>query len=637
MVQVLPPPKPDIPEAPPGQALSVFPAGHCLWLEDYEYYDQLGRDPLQQAKIWLIDDAKERTASLEALLQRYPKQMHRNTMLYEAAKRGDAALVRRLVAAGVKVHPDIPAEELSEEDLERDEEAKENGSMPDREDPSVVPIHAAALHGHLEALSILLEEGKTDVDVLDTSGRTPLILGTKHPNIVRYLLDRGADPLARTSGLDPDLDLGDFATADALETAAAWGNVECLRLLLEHPLHGSTTGEKSRAGTEPGVRVTPLALKAAAEGEGGFEALKFLLERGGYPMEAREGKSMGELLSEDQRQAIVDATPGAAADGSFESLKLLLSYQYPADAEGNVLPFEVPEQLYKPLVYGAYAGMKHNDPKRFEFIYNLGIKEHETMSLDSLPDGQRFNIQHLLDVAAEAGSIECARLMIDKYGANPNGHRMPPGIKPLFAAAGNDRPDMVRLLLEDYAADVQLASGRYATGPTALWIAISLKSLASVEHLLRHGGPVNSVDEAIRNISSPMSVVLRVNMTKTYETSVHLETRETAEEYLAKCKERWQNLNPAFVCLELGPEDREWIARLQARKSPEELRETGANARELCKEMGAKYKDLEGGDPRLYTPPIPTYTWRQEILNKDDDLIPEFQPYLVSANNDDSD
>ncbi|CAI6092316.1 unnamed protein product [Clonostachys chloroleuca] len=636
MVKVLPPPKPDIPEPPPGMALSIAPAGHCLWLDDYEYYDQLGRDPLQQARIWLITDPEERVSKLKEVLENYPKSVHRRNMLYEAALRGDEALVRCLVSTGLKVHPDIAP--LSEEDERADEEGKQNGEIPDRDDPSVVPVHAAAARGHVGCLKIFLEEGQVDVDIRDSIGRTPLIIGVHEPSVVQYLLEQGADPTAKTNVNDdlPKDEEDEYAGADALEFGAVHGNVDNLRLLLEHPFHGSQRNRKSRAGEEPGVWVTPLSIKGAASARNGFEALSFLLERGGYPTEAQNGHTKSELLTETERQAIVNATPGAAMDGPLESLKLLLSYQYPTNLDGDILPFDLPEELHKPFVYGAYDAMVYNRLDKFEFINGFDITEHETMSLDQLPAGQKLNIQHLLDKAVGGGSIECACFTIEKYGADPNKHRNPPGVKPLYAAAGNNKHEMVRLLVESYGADIHLGSGRYATGPTALWNAIMLKTFECVEYLLLQGGPVDHVDEEIRSISGPMTVILRADSSAD-KVSVKLETKENAKEFLAHHKGDWQNLNPPFVQLQLGPDDKGWIDSLQARRSDNELRESGDNAREFNREERVSKNDLGERDPRRLMVWLPTVGDRQSELKKDDDLLPEFRPFLVSAREVDSD
>jgi ankyrin repeat protein len=634
MVKALPPSKPDMPEPPPGMALHVAPIGHSLWLEDFEYYDQLGRDPLQQAKLWLLSDPEERVAKLDEVLEQYPKQRHRQAMLCEAALRGDEALVQRLVDAGVKVHPDIPAPASSEEEQRRDEETREAGNIPDREDTSVLPVHSAALRGHLGCLKILLEQGKADVDIRDDTGRTLLMLGAKHPHIVRYLLDRGADPTARAwTDEASKAALTDFAGCDALESAAAWANVESLKMLLEHPIYGSPRSRKSRAGAERGVWVTPLAIQAAADSRTGFEALSLLLERGGYPLEAAGGKTKGELLSDEQRAAIEKAIPGAVADGALASAKLLLSYIYPTDLDGNIIPVDLPESLHKPLVWGAYTAINNNDVDKLEFLRGFGVTEHESMSLDTLPAGQQFNVQHMLEKAAEHGAVDSARLMLEKYGADPNKHRVPIGTKPLYAAAGHDKVDMVRLLVEQYGADIHLGSGRYAAGPVALWVAVMLKAFDSVEQLLRYGGPVDYVDEAIQSISEPMTVVLRADYK--YRT-VRLETKETARAYLEYCKGDWQSLNPGYVYLELGPEDRELIANLQPRRPAEALREVGDDARDWDKEERAKRPEGQEKEMWKIAPPLPTFSEREEGLSKDDDLIPRWRPFAVPARKDDS-
>lgn len=157
----------------------------------------------------------------------------------------------------------------------------------------------------------------------------------------------------------------------------------------------------------------------------------------------KDGKTKSELLNEEEKQAIIDATPTAAEKGDLQSLQLLLSYQYPSDKDGRLLPFEVSETLHKPFIYGAYHAMTCNKPEKFEFLNQFGLKEHDGMSVDKLPEGQLLNIQHLLDMAAEHGSVDCAGLMIEKYGANPNLHRIPSGVRPLYVAAWNNKLEMV--------------------------------------------------------------------------------------------------------------------------------------------------------------------------------------------------
>ncbi|MCJ1378243.1 hypothetical protein MMC17_001340 [Xylographa soralifera] len=632
MVKVLLPPKPEMPMAEPGMRISVMPSPHILTLDDYEYYDALGRDPLQQNNIWSISDPTERVQQLKKMLPEYPKQMHRRQMLFKAASRGDEAIVRFLVETGLKVHPDVGDGQNEEGDGEN---GKDEGSIPDKDDPSVAPLHVAALKGKLGCVKILL--GNMDVDVRDEFGRTPLIAAARgcDTDTIRYLLGQGADPTAR-SDAESELTreyMGQYAGADALEIAAAQRNVEAVKLLLEHPFYGATRKRRYRKDGEAGVWVTPLAIESAAGGD--FETLKLLLERGAYPMEDKDGKKKGELLTEEEKQAIIDATQTAAERGDLESLKLLLSYQYATDKDGKLLPFEVPERFHKPFIYGAYHAMKCNKPEKFEFLNNFGLKEHDTMSLDKLPEGQLLNIQHLLDEAAANGSVNSARLMIEKYGANPNQHRIPSGVQPLYAAASNNKPEMVRYLLEDHKADVHLGSGRFATGPTALWIAIHLKSLDCVAILLRHGGPVDHVDEKISNVTKPMTAILICSGEE--RNPIRLETKENAREYTEDLRTDFQNLNPSYIRIEIGPDDRDWIRNLQQRRTDEQLREEGEGGRELNENEKVKKQDLDVTDPRRNLTAYPTNLERENELDDDDDLMPQWKPFLVPATQDDDD
>ncbi|KAH6685439.1 ankyrin repeat-containing domain protein [Plectosphaerella plurivora] len=606
MVKILPPYKPDIPEAPPGMVLSIMPAGHYYWVEDFEYFDQLGRDPMQRVRLWSITDDDERVTRMGKILDEFPKQKHRREMLHMAVARDDEALVRCIVATGIKVQPEIHPQPLSKEE----EEARENGSIPDRDDPKIVPVHKAANMGRLGCLKILLEDGKADIDSRDGVGRTPLIAGAGHPEIVRYLLGRGADPAARTDDTDAARsELGINAGADALEFAAGSGSLESVKLLFE----------------QPSARATPLAIQVAADMRGAeaYELLRLLLYKGGYPMQGRDGKTKGDLLTEEQGRVIDDAIPNAAMDGSLDSLRLLLEYRFPVDAEGElVMPLDLPESLHKPFIYGAYGAVVTDDRARFDFLRSFNIREHDTMSLDDVPANQTLNLQHLLDKAVETGATDMVRQLVDELGADVNAHRIPTGVKPLFYAAGNDRPAVVKQLIEEHGADIDLGSGRYATGSTALDIAVVLKSLESVEHLLRHGGPVDTVSEGVRGGGNVKAILRACRGDE--GPSVVMETEEEATEYLATCRGDWQTQNPFYVRVELGPGDEALVDGLRPRKRAERLRETGPRARELRR--GAE--ELAEGDVRAEMVEYPTFTRRQETLDEDLDLLPKFEPFL---------
>lgn len=148
-------------------------------MDDYEYYDQLGRDPLQERKIWGIADPKERVEKLKEVLEKYTKQMHRRLILHRAVRRGDEDMVRCLVETGMKVHPDIAKaleEESKKEEGKEDEEKEINDlDIPDKVDSAIALLHNAALTGHVNILKIFLDSG-IDVDLRDEFGRTLLLV-----------------------------------------------------------------------------------------------------------------------------------------------------------------------------------------------------------------------------------------------------------------------------------------------------------------------------------------------------------------------------------------------------------------------------------------------------------------------------
>jgi hypothetical protein len=380
MPEILPPYQIKTPEHVPGTAISIQPptAQHANWLQDYEYYDQLGRDPLQVRRIWGIPDPKVRVEKLKEVLEEFPKQMHRRQILLTAASRGDEEIVRCIVETGLKVHPDIE-KALKQDEQENDEDTIDGASLPDKEDSSCAPVHSAAIAGHVGVLKIFLESG-IEVDLRDEFGRTPFLAAANGHELeaMKYLLAQGADPTARANGSDLSKEwLVDYAAADALELMALRKSIDMMKLLLE----------------KPGVKVTPLAIKSPAAGPNHYKTMRLLLEQGGCLLEGQDDLIVNEH-NEDLRQAAIDSIPLVIQCGELDSLKLFLGFKYPAIKSNDIYSFEVPPELHKEFVYGAYTAVKYDQPDKFEFIYSLGIKEHDQMSLDDLPSDHTstFNI-----------------------------------------------------------------------------------------------------------------------------------------------------------------------------------------------------------------------------------------------------
>jgi ankyrin repeat protein len=594
--EILPPYKIETPSYVPqfSQLEAVEPGSAWLRLPrviDLNFYDQLGRDPLQVCRIWGIADPAVQIERLKEVLEKYPKEKDRRQLLFKAASRGDEAIVRCLVGTGLRVHPDIESAKEQKTKTGELNAIAEDGSVIDE---SCAPAHAAAGNGKLGCVKIFVDSG-VDVDVRDEFGHTPFLIAAYRGEVqvMEYLLAQGADP--RATGDDNDFVKeywGENAGATALELFAPHGDVGMLEVLIDS-----------------GLAVTPLAIKGAATA--GCDALKLLLERGEYLAES-DVESENKRSQENMKRIALEAAPFAIEYGDLDSMRLLLAYQYPFINNSRGSEFQVPDNLHKKFVYGAFNAIVQNRPDKFEFIYDLGLKQHESMSIDGLPNGQRFNIQHLFDKAAEAGSVRCARLLIERYGADPRRFRKNPAVAPLYCASGNDRAEMVRFLLEDHHVDIHIGNGRFAAGPTALWIAITLKSFQCVSLLLQHGGPLDVVDDEIRTVEAPLTAVLIARSNG----RVHFRTETNARTYIQETCNDYTVPNSPYVRVVIEPEDKVWLKNLQLRRPNDELRETGEGARVLDKKEARQV----GGKCRLAE--YPTYEDRAEELNQDDDLIP---------------
>ncbi|KAL6616513.1 hypothetical protein ACP70R_038783 [Stipagrostis hirtigluma subsp. patula] len=120
------------------------------------------------------------------------------------------------------------------------------------------PLHAAAITGQAQMCRFLIRSCEVDVNAVDGDGETPLICaiqGSASTDIVRYLLNRGADPnKANDRGITP------------LHVAAERGSLGCMELLIEF-----------RADVNAGSAVTPLLMAA---GKGLTHCIRCLLEAG---------------------------------------------------------------------------------------------------------------------------------------------------------------------------------------------------------------------------------------------------------------------------------------------------------------------------------------------------------------------
>jgi len=161
----------------------------------------------------------------------------------------------------------------------------------------VTPLHASAIHGHVDTFSSLVDHFP-NLDIRGRWRRTPLhgVSSSGHLEIGRRLLDRGADVNAQElDGWTP------------LYIAARSGQLEFARMLLER---GAAINTPSHSGR------TPLHA-AAAYGHRGVA--RYLLEHGADP-DARciKGRTPWETASSHRQREIVQLLYECSADSVKE-------------------------------------------------------------------------------------------------------------------------------------------------------------------------------------------------------------------------------------------------------------------------------------------------------------------------------
>jgi len=158
---------------------------------DVNAVDSDGKTPLHTAAFWGKSDIVGLLITNSADVN--AKDNGGATPLHTAAFGGKCDAIALLLEAGAKVN------------------AKDNWGA--------TPLHKAASWGYRDAIVLLLEAG-AEVNAQSSFGKTPLHEAVLHSNIVRTLLDRGADPrITNHSGETP------------LENARQMGNRNIVKIL----------------------------------------------------------------------------------------------------------------------------------------------------------------------------------------------------------------------------------------------------------------------------------------------------------------------------------------------------------------------------------------------------------------------
>ena len=325
-------------------------------------------------------------------------------------------------------------------------------------DPTIEPLHAACYNGNLECAKLLHGAG-IDINHKGEHEGTPLMRAAVAGNadIAKWLLENGADATAQETGE------GNY---NALEYGAG-KSADLTRMLLDR---GST--------------FTPMALAAAAH-HGNVQSFDHLFAAGGYHL----GATKDDVVTNEGRNQLLQALSMSGWGGSLYIIDALLDYMVSRDGnEPQVLLGPVPE-LKQALQDAAKGAVAKNHREAADTILSL---------ISRLRDQQYHELMNsLLALSAASGSPSTARLLLDSYEADINYLSKPHMASPLYLAVREGRTSLIRLFVEEYGANMHTASGKFANGPTPLWLAIDQQNEPIVRELLQLGGPVEYIDPEV--------------------------------------------------------------------------------------------------------------------------------------------
>jgi len=295
----------------------------------------------------------------------------------------------------------------------------------------------ASRHGNVEMMRLLTAYDASLHPTRDNHQAETLVYlaaESRNPEAVRFLLDHGAEALAR--GYEHEL--------TCIDIAARHGDTEIVAMLIGHgisPDKGISTGK------------TPLIY---AIEEGHYETTRYLLEQGAHPrIRYSHATNTGSPLAV------------AAANGDQEILTLLLDYLGDEPS------------IHFHLLEAVRAASNNGHIATIRFL----------LDLSSVPLSVS-QIHTWLESAATAGQAASVRFWLD-HGADPNVRNSSYGLTPLMAAAEAGRTDVVRILIERGADVNYFYRGQ---GQTALMRAAIYGHFEVVKLLVENGADTDRTD-----------------------------------------------------------------------------------------------------------------------------------------------
>jgi len=475
--------------------------------------------------------AETKTQAIEKFLVECEHERHQ--LFFQAAVHGDEAVLAHMIDAGHEIHP--------------------------KNDPSVMPLHAACYNGRLGAAQQLVNAG-IDVNHLDEHGSTPLMRAAVGGNVelVECLLRTGADVKIRET-----------RTGGSTAIELGVGNASVASLLLNH-----------------GAEWSAIAFGAAVH-RGDEGAIRLLADTGDFVhFDSMPAELEQNTLTESQREAVLLAIRHCASRqaASGDVLRWLLRH-VALSYDGDVFELDASDrQLMDAVRAGISGAVRTDDADTTRLLIKSLPHSHLQGGLEQATSSDSKGINDWLLDAIHHNAKSVTRMLLEDFNMDPDIVAGPRSETPLVVAALAGHADMIRLLVSDFKASIHKASGTYANGPTPLWHAIRSQNEAAARALLELGGPFENVHAAIKGGEKRLR--LTAQKQESYRSPVLL---------LAWMNPQWydEDSDEMFLCLEFP--DGFQGGEILSRKEDQELLDAG-DGRPLAvdTESGGEVEEISG-------------------------------------------